>query len=183
MDENETASTSGPTIPDIQFAGFGIRLLAYVIDILVLMVFVIFGMFAKSVTAYLLVLVPMILYKPVMEGLLGGTAGKLALGLRVVNEDGERIGVVGGFVRAGIFLLPIIPNTLIQTGMMEQGISPMDAEGGQAFRQGNGLLFAAYYALSLMALLSCLAVLFSKQKQGLHDRIAGTWVIREKSAS
>lgn len=72
------------TIP----AGFWIRVLAYFIDFLILLALVVGSMFVKSVWAYLLLLVPMILYKPLLEGLLGGTAGKLAIGLRVINPEG-----------------------------------------------------------------------------------------------
>lgn len=157
--------------------GFWIRVLAYFIDMLVLLVFIVGSLFMRSVPGYLLVLAPMILYKPVLEGLLGGTAGKLALGLRVVNREGGLLGLAGGLVRSGIFILPAIPNALLQVKMIQQGISPLDTAAVQAFQQANSLLYMASYALTALAGVSCLVVAFNKRKRGWHDLIADSQVI------
>lgn len=159
-------------------AGFWIRLLAYVIDFLVLLVLVVASMFVKTAGMYILVLIPMILYKPVLEGLVGGTAGKLALGLRVANEDGEKIGIVGGFVRSAIFLLPQIPGTMLKLKMIEEGIGSFEVEKLQAFQQANQLLNYANLALTILTIASCIVVAFTARKRGLHDMIADTYVVK-----
>lgn len=159
-------------------AGFWIRVGAYLIDFLILLALVVGSMFVKSVFAYLLLLVPMILYKPLLEGLLGGTAGKLAIGLRVINPEGGMIGVVGGFVRSAIFLLPTIPGALMKVKMIEQGISNFDPQAMQEFQQSNELLNYANLGLSLLVVVSCIVVAFTARKRGLHDMIADTYVIR-----
>jgi uncharacterized RDD family membrane protein YckC len=158
-------------------AGFWIRVAAYFIDFLILLIFAVGSLFMKSVGAYLLLMLPMIAYKPVLEGLLGGTAGKLALGIRVVNPDGRWLGLAGAFVRSGIFILPVIPNMMLQIKMIEQGISPMDPEAVQAFQEGNELLYIAYYGLSILVVISCLMVAFHKRKRGLHDLVADSYVV------
>ena len=68
-------------------AGFWIRVLAYLIDFLVLLVFGVGALFMKSVAGYILLMIPLILYKPLLEGILGGIAGKLAIGLRVIARN------------------------------------------------------------------------------------------------
>jgi uncharacterized RDD family membrane protein YckC len=164
-------------LEDSRPAGFWIRVVAYFIDALILMVFAIGSLFMKSVSGYILLMIPLIAYKPVLEGLLGGTAGKLALGLRVVSPDGQRIGLAGGFVRAGLFILPVIPNMLLQVKMIEQGLSPFDPESMLTFQQSNELLYYVYYGLSALMLASCLVVAFTRRKRGLHDMIADSYVI------
>lgn len=158
-------------------AGFWIRFAAYFIDFLILLVFAVASLFMKSVGAYLLLVIPLIAYKPVLEGLLGGTAGKLALGLRVINSQGQRLGLAGAFVRSGLFILPIIPNILIQTRMIEESVSPLDPEAVKAFQDANELLYLAYYALSILLLVSCIVAAFQRRKRALHDMIADSYVI------
>lgn len=164
--------------PDaVRLAGFWIRVAAYFIDFLILLVFAVGSLFMKSVPGYIILMIPLICYKPVLEGLVGGTAGKLALGLRVINAGGERLGLAGGFVRSGIFILPVLPNLILQIKMIQQGISPFDTQEVLTFQQVNELLYFAYYGLSLLTVASCLMVAFNKRKRGLHDLIADSFVI------
>ncbi len=159
-------------------AGFWIRVLAYMIDGLIMLLLVVPALFIKSTTAYMAVLVPMILYKPLLEGLLGGTAGKLAIGLRVISPEGGRIGVVGGFVRSAIFLLPTLPGAMMKIRMIDQGISSFDPEAVQAFQASNELLYYSNIGLSVLVIISCLVIAFTAGKRGLHDMVADTYVIR-----
>jgi uncharacterized RDD family membrane protein YckC len=158
-------------------AGFWIRVAATAIDILILMVFSVGAAFMKSVPTYLLLVIPTIIYKPVLEGLLGGTAGKLALGLKVIGRDGQLLGLAGGFVRSGLFILPSIPNTLLQVKMIGEGISPFNPDQALTFQQSNELLYYVSYALTGLVVISCLVVAFTARKRGLHDFIADSYVI------
>ncbi len=45
----------------------------------------------------------------VLQGIWGGTAGKLLCGLRVVNTDGSPIGVFKSLLRTGLYLVSAIP--------------------------------------------------------------------------
>jgi uncharacterized RDD family membrane protein YckC len=162
-------------------AGFWIRLGAYLIDFIIILIPIVGSLFMKSAGSYLLIVLATVLYKPLMEGLLGGTAGKLAVGLRVINSSGEKIGIVGGIIRSGLFILPVIPSALMQVRMIEAGISPFDPEATAAFREANQVLNIAYWVLTLLALVSCIVVAFTQRKRGLHDMIADTYVIHEKA--
>lgn len=177
MLENESSNESF-ALELTKPAGFWIRVVAYIIDILILLVFVVAGMFAKSEALYIAVLVPMILYKPVLEGLLGGTAGKFALGLRVINAEGGKIGLVGGIIRSALFLLPQIPGTMMKLKMIEQGISSFDPVAMQSFQEANKMLYVANLGLSIVAIISCIVVAFTVRKRGLHDMIADSYVIK-----
>ena len=175
LDEN--TATPEFDLESTKPAGFWIRVAAALIDMLIMMVFIIGAMFMKSVAGYLLISILTLLYKPLLEGTLGGTAGKLALGLKVVNRDGEILGIAGATVRAGLFIVASITNILLQTKMIQQGISQFDPVAVSAFQQAHMVLYGANIVLSIVALISCIVVAFTARKRGLHDMIADSFVI------
>ena len=146
-------SSDGEVAPT--YAGFWVRFCAYVIDTVVVtlgggMLGFIIG-FAAALVA------PDTLENPVFDILTGlgstivtaayfvfmhssskqATLGKMAMGLKVTDLDGERIGVGKAFLR--------------MIGTIVSGV----------------LLMIGY-----------LMVAFTERKQGLHDKIAGTLVVR-----
>jgi uncharacterized RDD family membrane protein YckC len=72
-----------------------------------------------------------------MEGIKGGTPGKLILGMRIVNSDGKTIGIPKAALR---YIGKIISLTILGIG--------------------------------------CLMIGWDAKKQGLHDKIAHTYVIK-----
>jgi uncharacterized RDD family membrane protein YckC len=164
-------------------AGFWIRLGAYLIDMLIIFAVGIGAVFVKSPVIYVTIVVLLTLYKPVLESNLGGTAGKLALGLRVGGVDGHKLSLVSAIVRSGIFILPVIPSTMIQLKLLEAGIGPFDVEAQQAFKGQNEALYIANYALSVLTIVSCIVVAFNQRKRGLHDMMADSFVIYENKAN
>jgi len=87
---------------------------------------------------------------------LQATIGKLTLGLKVTDLAGEPIGMIRAAIRAwpawiyGIF-------------------------GFFSYIAGG---FGGDFIVALLTLVSCIAVAFTAQKQGLHDMLAGTLVVR-----
>jgi len=146
-------SSDGDVTP--AYAGFWVRFCAYVIDTVVV---ILGGGMLGFIIGFAAALVsPDILLNPVFDiltGLVGGlasvayfvfmhssskqaTLGKMAMGLKVTDLDGERIGVGKSFLRTiGSFVSAV-------------------------------LLMVGY-----------LMVAFTERKQGLHDKIAGTLVVR-----
>ena len=137
------------------YKGFWIRLVAALIDSIVLTIIIIFlavfsllvfgatlgegagiGMFFLVL---ILAILATILYKPIMEASdYQGTFGKYALGLKVVDKNGQKINMSSSFVRTILWII-----------------------GSQAF-------------------LLCLGVImvgFTEYKQGLHDILADTYVV------
>lgn len=128
-------------ISNQRFGGFWIRVLASILDSLIIgiplgILAFVFVFFTKSLSlAYAIQLIAIIVMI-YMEGVKGGTPGKLILGLRVVNENSEFIGITKAILR---FVGKILSAILL----------------------GIGFLMIAW----------------DKKKQGLHDKIAKTFVI------
>ncbi len=104
------------------FKGFWIRLVASFIDGIILLILiillatislVIFGAAlgeGAGVGMFLLVLilasVATILYKPIMEASeYQGTVGKYALGMKVVDQNGQRISMTSSFLRTILYII------------------------------------------------------------------------------
>ena len=137
------------------YKGFWIRLVAALIDSIVLTIIIIFLAVLSLVVfgatlgegagigMFFLVLIlasfATILYKPLMEASeYQGTLGKYVLGLKIVDKNGKKISMSSSFVRTILWII-----------------------GSQLF-------------------LLCLGVLmvgFTEYKQGLHDILANTYVV------
>ncbi len=104
------------------FKGFWIRFVASLIDGIILLIliillasisFVIFGAAlgeGAGVGMFLLVLIlasiATILYKPIMEASeYQGTVGKYALGMKVVDQNGQRITMTSSFLRTILYII------------------------------------------------------------------------------
>ena len=128
---------------NLQYAGFWRRFSAWAWDYFVaLLPFTILSWYLFFTdyrwVSYLISIIPLVAFIW-MEGSIGGTPGKLLLGLKIQNADGNLI----GFPRALLRFL----------GKM---VSVM-------------ALFVGYFMIG-----------FSAKKQGLHDLIAGTYVVKTK---
>ena len=149
--DTERAATG--LAPDVQYAGFWIRLAAYFADALlqgalIAGAVVLLGLIgvetALSGVLVLLILAVLIAYFPVSWTLLRGqTPGMMAFDLRIVRErDGSPIGLGTALVR---FLGWIVSAVVLDLGFLAIGID--------------------------------------RRKRGWHDRIAGTVVVRPTGAS
>lgn len=146
----------GVTMTQLDYAGFWIRLGAWIIDYIIvgvvnLMISIPFlflqmsaassndlsGSLLYSLLSSLLNMIVTISYGTVFIGKWGATLGKMACGLKVVNPEGEKITYLRAFAR--VFAKAV--NWLT--------------------------LFVGY-----------IMVAFDEEKQGLHDRICSTRVIR-----
>ena len=133
--------------PQFRFAGFWIRLIAFLIDILIVGTpLLIFGYGSAFFThKQILFWISLIITFSViifMNGKLGGSPGKLLIGLNVVDEKGEYIGIKIALLRYIGYLLSIAT-------------------------MGIGYIM----------------IMFTDKKQGLHDRLAKTYVIYKNSQS
>ena len=134
------------------FMGFLPRFVAYIVDwiiIFILQVIIIMilggvleslmpageegGGFAVTILA---VILGAFFYKPLMEGSANqGTVGKMLLGMKVVDEEGNQISMATAFVRTLLWII-------------------------------GGLIVVGWLMVAVHA-----------KKQGLHDMIAGTYVV------
>jgi uncharacterized RDD family membrane protein YckC len=142
------AQPAGPG--GVAYGGFWIRLVAYIIDAILLNIVVgIIGvavglnMYSVDVERFdpstgLASIVIAWLYFALMESSArGATLGKMAVGLRVVTDQGERL----------------------------------------SFARATGRYFAKFVS-AVILLIGFIMIAFTDRKRGLHDMIAGTLVIK-----
>ena len=128
------------------YAGFWPRFSAFSWDYLILYIPAYMIQIASIIltgAVYILFLVPLVLLVIIvyMDGIKGGTPGKLILGLRIVNEQGNFIGMPKAILR--------------YTGKI----------------------------ISVLILgIGYLMIIWDKRKQGLHDKIARTFVTKDLQA-
>ena len=139
--------------------GFWIRLVAAILDSIILTVIAVIISFVLAaiaeillgegagVATFLLALlsfsIALLLYKPLMEASeYQGTFGKIILGIKVVNQSGNRLSVSESFLR-----------TIVYIGML------------------------SVPGLNIIGLLGVIMIGFTEQKQGLHDMLAKTFVV------
>jgi uncharacterized RDD family membrane protein YckC len=142
---------AGPDAPQVRYGGFWIRVVAYLIDAIVLNVVMwllsaITGLRLISYTATdhlepLSILAPLLvnwLYFALMESSArGATLGKMAVGLRVVTGQGQRL----------------------------------------SFANATGRYFAKFISAFILGI-GFIMVAFTERKRGLHDMIANTLVVK-----
>ena len=146
-------------IQPLPFKGIWIRLVAFLLDGIILMVMAVMVFFVLTFTAsslfgdeaaagtfIILIFVfifVMLLYKPLMEASeYQGTFGKYFLGMKLVNQKGERITKTASFIRTIVFLVQIL------------------------------IPF-----VNMISWLALLMIGFTEHKQGLHDIAAKTYAV------
>ena len=99
---------------------------------------------------------------------LGGTPGKRMLGLRITNREGGLPGISLAIVRAW----PWIALTLTNVAMY------VAVQSSDSADVSSSLLERVTYLAQGIWLIGCFLALGTKYKQSLHDKLAGTYVIR-----
>ena len=156
MDTMDLHQNTASVLP---FKGFWIRVVAFLLDSIILGILVVTTFFVLTFTAgslfgegaaigtfvilMVILIFALLLYKPLMEGSeYQATLGKYALGMKIVNQRGERITMTASFIRTIVYLL--------QTSI------PL---------------------LQMVSWLALLMIGFTEYKQGLHDIASGTYVV------
>jgi len=164
------------------YAGFWIRVLASIIDFIVLIPILgiqLYNMMKiKSLPLAIVLLLIQLLYKPLMEFKFGATVGKSALKIKVVNEDYEGMTLVQSFIRYAPWIIQQAIGTI--STIMLYSNPDFIAESDffkMAAMQEQGMDPMYGYITGGLLLISCIMVGFNAQKQGLHDKIAKTFCI------
>lgn len=131
-------------IKNPHYGGFWIRLLVALLDTLIIGVpAAVLGFVLIFLTGiqslYWLIQLGVVVFVIYMNGVKGGTPGKLILKLRIVNEKGEYIG---------------IPISILR--------------------------YIGYILSGIILGIGFLMIAFTEKKQGLHDKIAKTFVVYVK---
>jgi len=163
-------------------AGFWIRVVASLIDGIVMSpiqvaAFVAF-LSVKSLPLALLVSIPGFVYKPFMESRYGATLGKMACGLRVIDQHGRRLSIVAAYerflpplVRAVVSLITIV---WVFSAPQFQAVSSF-LELGRLMQQSPVNQLSTI--LSFVVLIDCVTAAFTNRKRAIHDMIAGSYCV------
>lgn len=152
----------------MEYAGRCMRLIAAIIDLIVLIIIgailnVAFGGDTEEVdtTASFIWAIIVFAYFFLLTTTLGASLGKMALGMRVVDESGNKPAVGAIFKRE--FILRAL-------GAFAAVI--LGAVIGESGEEIGGLIgVAVFIVIAIM-------VLFDERRQGLHDKIGGTFVVK-----
>ena len=188
--KNELLPTRFPGVVSEVYAGFGPRLAAKILDLIIMLpvsgLLVYINGLSKS--AYFYAIVPTLLigiiYEVVLVKIYGGTPGKLIMGIKIIQKNGDDINWRAAFYRysvefflavLGIYVMILTLNliddsTYASLGFMKkyQLIATINPIPSQVQSWLNGLWS-----------ISGLVVLVSNvRKRSTHDFIAGTVVVK-----
>jgi uncharacterized RDD family membrane protein YckC len=163
-------------------AGFWIRLGAYIIDTLVFIPIIILGFWntlsLKSTGVLVAGSIPGFLYKPCMEAFFGATLGKMACGIKVINAQGNKLGLFYAYARAFPFLLS---SAVALAGGLVLYSSPT-FQSATSFAELGQTRSPTYWdavnpLVTVLILIDCIFAGFMFRKRSLHDLLADSYVV------
>ena len=163
-------------------AGFWIRVGASIIDSLVFLpigILSYWNMFSlKSTAVLVLISLPKLIYKPLMESFFGATLGKMSCRIKVIGEDGNKLSLIGAYIRFFPFLLSagvgLASQLILFSSPQFESITSW-TELGQA-QQGSFLVVISY-PVNILVLIDCVCVAFTFRKRALHDMMAESYCV------
>ncbi len=168
-------------------AGFWIRVAAAFLDGLVflpIIAILFYNMIRwKSMAiSVLLIWLPGVLYKPLMEAYWGATLGKMACRLVVVDEHGHLLSVFAAYIR---FIPLLLLRLLGLASMLAMFLLP-EFSGARSPEQISELptpYILEYLQLPLVGFIvcDCLVVVVTNGKRAIHDFMAGSYCVMSSS--
>ena len=188
--KNELLPKRFPGIVSEVYAGFGPRLAAKILDGLIMLP--IMGLFlyinGLSKSAYFYAVVPSLLvyiiYYVVLVKIYGGTPGKLIMGIKIIQKNGDdidwraacyRYSVEFFLVILGVYIMILTLNMIDDSTYVSMGF----LKRSQFIATTNPIAYMVQSWLSGVWTISGLIVLVSNaRKRSTHDFIAGTVVVK-----
>lgn len=163
---------------EVEYAGFFRRAIAYIIDLIVLGII---GYIIKLATGtgavYTIAMVIVaIAYFVIMESSkFQATLGKMALGIKITDENGNRISITTSLLRYIVFeILTIVSKLLVLTEPTIK-IDPNNIQQlSKIYTTPSSIVSYVGIVYDIIILIT---ILSSEANQGLHDRIAKTYVV------
>lgn len=170
----------------IQYGGVVRRIGAFIADMIFITIISALNNFIFSFgtgfyinTAIFTILV--LLYRPLMEGYYGATLGKMLFKLKVVNQEFTKATFSKTFARNIFHIVYLLVNAgfAVYIYYQFQNMSTdMVLSNGENLQVFGGIVIGAY---AFILLLDLVIMLGSPKYYSLHDRIAGTYVVKAKS--
>ena len=174
------------------YAGFWKRFCAGFADGLILMPLVVFFVWIEGFDRTLAIAITIpssimyAMYHVFFNARLGGTPGKLAVGIRITKPDGSRISWPEAWKRSSVYLVFALVVLVVEVWALTQ-VDPSRYASLRWIERAQLLQehFSAWY--SFVTILQntwiwseIVVLLFNKRKRAIHDFIAGTIVIRKE---
>ncbi len=162
MPKSKELQASRQSAAQVQYAGFWLRFAAYIIDSIILNT-------AIFVLAFIVGIASVI-----FEGVAGAASG-------IVGVLGTSLIYILSFVGAWLYFAMMESSSKQGTlGKMALGMKVTDAQGRRiSFGRATGRFFAKVLS-ALTLLVGYVMIGFTEKKQGLHDKIAETYVVMKK---
>ena len=169
-----------------EIAGMGRRLLATVLDFVILhlaLTVVLRNMLLSPAGVWMVDFILIVVYSAIFLGITGQTPGKMLLGLRVIDAHGGGLDYVQTFRRAAVKWSPVfvlfIVMALLTPEELYQG--PVDGEVMDTVEVDAQSVLASSTAM-VIGTVGWLVLIYLARRhpdgQGIHDRVAETYVIK-----
>jgi len=181
LEENQVSEET-----DLVFKGFGPRLLALLLDSLIVGIPIaaasVYNLLVlKSFWFFVLISMISIAYKPLMEGIYGATLGKMSMGMKVVDYYGGRINAPQAILRSiftigqSLVTIPVYWFIFNDTDLMElNNYFTLSLQLAEAYPFLNVISGIS----TLILVVECITLLMDQPYwRSLHDRIAKTYVV------
>ena len=190
-----TEQESGAKSHELTYAGFWIRLGAYLLDLLILLPWfgVLYFLFGKTRMFELYMFVPDLLFSLWFGVYLvvayGGTPGKMILGLSIAMTDGTPVTSRAAMLRYSVgFVFYVLSSfSLILAAWQMTDAEYFSYPPTTRLRQLRILASPWYYVLegfqTIWALSEFVTMLFNKKRRAVHDYMAGTVVIVRRASN
>lgn len=169
-----------------EIAGVGRRLLATVLDFLILhlvLTVVLRNMLLSPAGVWMVDFIFIVIYSAIFVGVMGQTPGKMLLGLRVIDAQGGGLSYGQTFQRAvvkwaPVFVLFIVmalltPEELYQRPVDGEVMDTVEVDGQSAAVSSTAMVIGTVVWVVLIHMARR-----HPDGQGIHDRVAETYVIK-----
>ena len=169
-----------------EIAGIGRRLLATVLDFVILhlvLTVVLRNMLLSPAGVWMVDFIFIVIYSAIFVGLMGQTPGKMLLGLRVIDAQGGGLSYGQTFRRAVVKWSPVFVLFIVMALLTPEELSrrPADGEVMDTVEVDAQSAVASSTAM-VIGTVGWLVLIHMARRhpdgQGIHDRVAETFVIR-----
>ena len=169
-----------------EIAGMGRRLLATVLDFVILhlaLTVVLRNMLLSPVGVSIVGFIFLVIYSAVFLGITGQTPGKMLLGLRVIDAHGGGLDYGQTFRRAAVKWSPVFVLFIVMALLTPEELYQLPADGeGIEIVEVEAESDLTSLAAMVIGTVGWLVLIHMARRhpdgQGIHDRVAETYVIR-----
>ncbi|MGB0886619.1 MAG: RDD family protein [Vicingaceae bacterium] len=170
---------------EVEYASFWIRVAATLIDTIVFIPLIALSFanlfYVKSLILLYVMMVLQSLYKPLMEFKYGATLGKMAVKIKVVNEEHNPITLDQSFGRYVPWVISTVLSLITSTAMyMSADFNSLTSYMQLAEFSENLPLNTVSQVYNVIFFIIIIWMTIDKRNQGVHDKIAKTMVIKTK---